>query len=251
DDREPGLLAGEGEDLEPLAAQPLERVGRGARLERAAAQHAGAALRDAAGALEGLLGGLDRAGAGHDGERPAAHPHVAAYLDDRVLLLEVAARQLVGLQDGDHLLDARERLEVRRVHLPFVADDADHGGLLPFGHVRLEAVRLDLLEHGTDLLHGRARLHHDDHHLAPLGPFCARSGRSCGVSPRYWCLILAAGIFELTSSSTRITLAIAPGTSSSRAHIRGTSRHPIWRAAYAGKSAFRSGESVKIAVAMS
>ena len=41
-DGEPGLLARLGEQPEPLLLEPLERVGRGARLERSAAQQVGA-----------------------------------------------------------------------------------------------------------------------------------------------------------------------------------------------------------------
>ena len=39
-DREPGFPPGLGQQLQPLVLEPLERVGRGARLEGAAAQHA-------------------------------------------------------------------------------------------------------------------------------------------------------------------------------------------------------------------
>ena len=43
------------EDLEPLVAEPLERVRRGARLERAAAQHRAAVGGDGARGVERLL----------------------------------------------------------------------------------------------------------------------------------------------------------------------------------------------------
>src|SRR3712207_8869709 len=59
-----GRLARLAEDLQRLGAQALERERRGARLERAAAQHRRAALPDRARDVERLGPRLDRARAG-------------------------------------------------------------------------------------------------------------------------------------------------------------------------------------------
>ena len=72
DDRQPGDLADVGEDLQALHAQALEGVRRGARLERAAAQQRGAGGLGHLGRLERLLGCLDRARTGDEGERVRA-----------------------------------------------------------------------------------------------------------------------------------------------------------------------------------
>ena len=65
DDRQAGPLARLGEEPEAGDAEPLERVRRGPRLERAAAQDRGAGRLDRVGRLEQLLPALDRARPGH------------------------------------------------------------------------------------------------------------------------------------------------------------------------------------------
>ena len=55
DDGQAGLLAGLGQQLQPLFLQPLEAVGAGARLERAAAQAGRAGFLDDVGDFEDLL----------------------------------------------------------------------------------------------------------------------------------------------------------------------------------------------------
>ena len=73
-----------GQELEGRQAEALERVGRGARLEGAAAQDAGALALDGAGGRHELLARLDRARAGHDhellaeAELHAVDPHPGA-----------------------------------------------------------------------------------------------------------------------------------------------------------------------------
>ena len=60
------------QELEAARAEPLEVVGRRARLEGAPAEHVRAGRRHAAGALQEHLPAFDRAGAGDDdGIRPA------------------------------------------------------------------------------------------------------------------------------------------------------------------------------------
>ena len=62
DDRQAGFVAGRGQQLEAFFLEPLEAVGAGARLERAAAEGGGAGLLDRAGRADDLLFALDGAG---------------------------------------------------------------------------------------------------------------------------------------------------------------------------------------------
>ncbi len=80
--------------VEALVAEPLEAVGRSARLETATAENVRTLLLHLARAGQDLLEGLDRAGAGDDDEVIASDAH-AADVDDRVLGLVLAARETV------------------------------------------------------------------------------------------------------------------------------------------------------------
>src|SRR5437879_2607791 len=106
---------------ERALAEPLEGVGRGAWLERAAAEHRHALGRDYTRRLERLLTGLDRARARDEAEVAVADA-AAANLDHRGIRRELAAHELVRLQDRQHLLDARVALERQRREQLALAD---------------------------------------------------------------------------------------------------------------------------------
>ena len=99
-DRQPRLLAGFPQDREPFCAQPLEGVGRGARLECATAQHRGARVGDGVRGCQGLFPRFDGAGPCDEPEVRAPDPpapdldhgrvHLAA--DERQRFLEKLAR---------------------------------------------------------------------------------------------------------------------------------------------------------------
>ena len=95
------------QDLEPLDAEPLEGVRRGARLERAAAEHRRAGGGDRARRLERLLAVLDRARPGDQAEAAVADA-AAVDLDHGRVGRELARDELVRLEDRQHLLDARD-----------------------------------------------------------------------------------------------------------------------------------------------
>ena len=150
------------QELERRQAESLEGVGRGARLEGAAAQDAGTLALDPSGRLHQLLARLDRARPGHDDEllaEPELHP---VDTHPRAFDLVLGAGQLVGRADPDHLLDAVEGAEVGDA-LEVAADDADHGALLAHADERLEAVLLDGPSDPVDLVLRRRRTHHHDH----------------------------------------------------------------------------------------
>ena len=162
--RQARLLAGGGEDPQPLLAQALEGVRARARLEGPAPQQARPSRLDAARHGERLLERLDRARAGRDHELPAAHRHVPD-VDDRVLRLHLAGDELVGVGDGDDLEDAGQALEDGSVDRPPVAGDADGRALRAGDRVGLEAAGLDRPHDTLDLLRLRVLPHHHEHRL--------------------------------------------------------------------------------------
>ncbi len=115
--------AADAQHLQPGFAESLKAVGRAARLEGAAAQDLGARALDGGGRRFDLLFRFGRARPGHDDDFVAADAHVADR-DDRVLLLERAARELVRLGDAQHFVHARLHFEQLRVAVA-VADRAD------------------------------------------------------------------------------------------------------------------------------
>ena len=130
------------QQLQAFDAHALERVGRGARLVGAAAQHGRAGLLDRVGDLQQLAAALDAARPGHHRQLLAAD-RGRANIDDGVLAPELAAGQLVGRQDGDRLFDAVHHLERGRLQRPLVADDADDGALGALAQMRLKAQLVD------------------------------------------------------------------------------------------------------------
>ena len=96
DDAQPRALTRLGEVLQSLFLQPLERIGRGARLVRAAADELRPALLDDLRRLEQLRTRLDRARARHHDGRPAAdlHPRNVDHARCRV---ELTAYEFVTL----------------------------------------------------------------------------------------------------------------------------------------------------------
>ena len=162
DDRHAEPLAGRLEDLEAVLAEPLEAVGAGPRLEGAAAEDVGAGVAD-------RLGDLDQDRLALDGARAGDHGQVAAAdldpldLEDRVVGVELAAGELVRLEDRHDLLDAVDRLERLGLQLLLVADHADDRPRDPLAEVGREAQRLDPLEDVVDTVRGGVRLQDDDH----------------------------------------------------------------------------------------
>ena len=131
-ERQPGLVARLGEDVQRLDAEPLERVRRRAGLERAAAEHRHPLGVDDARRLERLLTRLDRARPGDEAEVVVAEPPPAR-LDHGRVAAELTRDELVRLQDRQHLLDAWEALERQRREQLALADRADHGRIAARG----------------------------------------------------------------------------------------------------------------------
>ena len=163
DDEQAGLLPGSREQLEPGASQPLERIGRAARLEGAGPKHRGAGLADGASRLEDLPLALDRAGTRHDHDLVAANGEPAGRRIDGRVRLPLARHLLVRLGDVDDLLDAGQRGEPGPVHPAVVAHEPDGRALLARHRARLIAHLLDGGDHASDVLFGCAVAHDDQH----------------------------------------------------------------------------------------
>src|SRR5439155_19093821 len=123
---------------QPLVAEPLEAVWRSTGLVGSSAQDAGPGGLYFLGDPERQFLLLHGAGPGHDRHLPAADLH-AIHVNDRVVFLELAARELPGRQNRDHLFDSGDGPEWVVGEQPVVADHADDGPLLPLREVGTEA----------------------------------------------------------------------------------------------------------------
>ena len=161
-DRHGQLVRHLAQQLEPLGPVAAEAIGAGARLVRPGAKHLRPRRPDGAGAVEQLLAGFDRAGAGDHRHRAAAEGD-AADRDDRVVRMEVARDKLVGGKDRLHRFDVRVAVERELGEHPFVAERAEHHALGPRHVERLEAGGRNAVEQPLGGLGGGVRLEDDDH----------------------------------------------------------------------------------------
>ena len=139
DHGQPRGLARLVQELEPFLLEPLEGVGRGPRFEGPAAQDVRPAGLDALGHGQELRARLDGAGPGHDHELLAADGHPVDP-ELRRFRVRLAARQLEGLENPDHVLHALQGLQGQELLLgAVVAHHADDGAFLAAREMRLEA----------------------------------------------------------------------------------------------------------------
>src|SRR5579859_4553247 len=106
-----------------------------------------------------LFAALDGTRTGNDGQFGSADrsfPIWEAY--DSVILLYIAAHQLVGLADGNDFLHAGHLIQAN-FHHALVAGDADGGALRSGNAVRPQPVSLDFFTYGAHLLFSGLRLH--------------------------------------------------------------------------------------------
>ena len=162
DDLHAKLLADVGHDAETVFAQPLKRVGRGAGLVGAAAEKLRPGATDALGHGKCLFAALDGARPGDNGQsRTTDRGCRSRKADDRVVFLDVAADQFVGLRDLDDFLHARHFFERALFDFSLVAGDADGGAGGARHGVGAVAQLLDFLADIAHLLIGGVRLHDD------------------------------------------------------------------------------------------
>ena len=117
-----------GQESKRVAAKPLERVGRRARLEGAATEHRRTRIAYGMGRLGEHFAILHRTGSGYHGDILAAERRVcvpASDAHDRPFDREFARRQLVRFEHWRHRLDARQRAERNLLQQRLIADAAD------------------------------------------------------------------------------------------------------------------------------
>jgi hypothetical protein len=145
----------------------LKRVGRGAGLERAAAEDRRAAVADVAGDLVQHLLVLDRARSGDAYRMLSADLHLrdaaATDLDDAVFFMKLARGELVRLHDGDDFFDPVEALQMVEVEAGFLTHGPDDGAELALREVRGAPHAFNLAAHAVNAGLRRAWAHDDDH----------------------------------------------------------------------------------------
>lgn len=162
DDGGAGGTAGQLEQVEALAAHPLERIRGGAGLECAAAQQGGTGGLDALGAVGDLGLALNAARACDDGKTAAADLH-ALHINDAVVRMEFAVGFLVRLRDAAAGLDHRICQHPALGDGLGVADEAEDVGVAALGVIDLQAHAFQLAAEFVDLGFGGVLFEYDDH----------------------------------------------------------------------------------------
>ena len=161
DDRQPGLLARQGQQFQPFLGQSLEGIGIGARLERPAAQADRAGFLHGVGDFQQLRFALDAARPGDHADLLAAdrsRRHRPARRDDRSLLLDLPRRHFVRGEDRHDFVDAVDGFQDRAVLEAVVADDRDHGSLGSDDDVFFESHFAHQVDDMLDLLLASSRV---------------------------------------------------------------------------------------------
>ena len=124
DNRQTGLLARDFQQLQPLEPHALKRIGRGARLESAAAEHGRAAFLDLLCNPDDLLLALDRARSRHERQRAAADLRIAD-TDDCRLRMKLFVCMLIGLLHALDILNNLKRRDQIRVDCSGIAHQSE------------------------------------------------------------------------------------------------------------------------------
>ena len=155
---------------QPFELQPLKRIGRRARLIRAAAQDVCAACAHLERGIGDLLHVLHRARAGEERQLAPADLHAAA-VDHAVRRMEFPVRLFERLGDRHHALDARLNQEVMRIELGHVAQHAQHRAIHARVALHLHPLAAQILTKAADLLLGGLRFHNDNHTFSSLSVY--------------------------------------------------------------------------------
>ena len=150
----------------PFTPRPWKAYGEVRGLNAPPRSSVGAGGLGHLGRLERLLGRLDRARTGDQGERVRADRHLVAGradVDRGPLGVVLQADQLERVGDPVDVLDAGHAAQVEAVEGLDVADQADDRAHDAAADERLSARLLDPLGHVGDLLLRRPGSHHNDH----------------------------------------------------------------------------------------
>src|SRR5262249_61873918 len=167
DHRQPDLAPRRFQQTQTFVLHPLERVGRGTRLESAPAQQVRSTPLNARGGRLNLLLAFDRAGSRDDGQTIAADLH-PLHFNAGPFGSNLARGELERPQDRHDAVHIVERFQMTELMLPaFLADARDDGSFHPVDDMRTIVELLDHLHDGRDLLIGNVRLEYDYQRLAP------------------------------------------------------------------------------------
>ena len=172
DDGKPGLAPDPREDLQALLLEPVEGIGRGPGLERAAPQQRRTRCRGDPARLRHHFGSLDGAGAGRDqalrpSEAVFAHPHHGGRVGR-----EVPCRELVRTHDRMYRVHAgyRQQRDARQAGL--VTDAADDRAGLADRDMCTESCAFDALANVVDLVCGNVLSGDNDHGMGSWRRLC-------------------------------------------------------------------------------
>src|SRR3989304_6254730 len=155
------------QQLQPLLAESLEAVRRGARLEGPSPQDGCPGRLDGVRAVKELRLPSHRAGPRHEGEAVGPDLDIAD-LDYRSLGSDLPTGQLERLQNRDDVLHARQGLEGLELFFPpLAAARPHHGPVRPAYDVRVVPQLRHAPDHLLHLLFRCPCLHHDDHGMPP------------------------------------------------------------------------------------
>src|ERR1022692_2975788 len=162
DDAHAGFFANLRENLQSLHAHSLERIGRGARLIRAASKQMRARGTHGASAFKRLFTRFHRT-------RPGDHHQVRSTdsgspnLHHSVVGFHLAADQFVRFRNADRFGDSREILELHRLDRSGIAGDSDGGTRGARHHVRPGAQRFHARANRGDIFFSRGGAHDNQH----------------------------------------------------------------------------------------
>ena len=91
----------------------------------------------------------------------------AAHFDDRIILMKIAAGELVRLHDRNDFFNAVQGCQMILVDQSLFAHSPDDGAKPPLTEMRLAAHALDFADHAVDSRLGRVRIHDDDQGKSP------------------------------------------------------------------------------------
>ena len=172
DYRKPSLFFGFEQKVDAVGLEPLEVVGRRARLEGSASEHRRAGGLDALRHGDDLLLALDRARAGDYSEVAVSYWNLRlAYLYHGVKWMEFSVRVLEGLGDVFHAFDDVEAREQFVVKPADIADYADYRRVISFGEVRAQPLSLYPAHKVVDAFFFRVRFYYDYHLCIPPEKF--------------------------------------------------------------------------------
>ena len=163
DDGEAGGFLGFLEELETFLFESLKIVGRGARLEGAAAEEFRARFGHRIGGAHDLFLAFDRTRAGNDDKFVAADFR-AVHADARFALTKFLGNEFVGSGDADDVVDLRESFDGFETGSDVAyTNNADDDTFLAFDGMDLVSEMLDDGGDRVDFFACGVELHGDDH----------------------------------------------------------------------------------------